>query len=701
MTDYSDHAQVINALKKDQNAEEDLRKEIDAVIDFVHKPNGQWEREIWAMYDGRPRYTFDQQKPEISAIWGEMAANEYNAVTQPVGDGASQEVSNILNGLLRNSYEQGCFDDISTKAGKRMIMTGLGGWRLVAKYADGDSIYQDILPEGIPDFHRRVWFEAGSEMQTREDAMHVHVLSKITFAEAKRRWPDKQIASVDDERKQAHRAYKPEDLVTVGEILYKERATKDIYLIDEDGTVVDKEGLKARGLKPQDAIASREGAEYFKVKSRKYDAIQWLNDEKDTAFNMLPVIPIYAHFDVTDGKVTYEGVVRSRMDAQRVLNYAESRKVENEILAPPEKLLADDRAVEGYEDDFGKINRDPRHVMRFNGAKADEIKHGFGPFQTVGGARPSPALTELTQNMTLNMQLSSGRQNNVETARIKQDSDFRASQRDSMGQVGNFEYYRGLKVGLEHTAKVYLGAVPRIYDTKRKVRIIDDAKVSKEVVINDKDAKGQDVNNLLSGRYHISFKIGKDMESRKSDANDGILELAKYDETVAQRNSDIIARNISAPGMDLVADRERSKNMQAGVIPEDQWTDEEKEQAAIAQQQAQQQTDPMAEMAAAEMQKAQNEAQKIQIDALIKQADLERKELELQQKQQKMEFESQMQAIKLAKEQDSQEIEDLKKLAETLKTLVEATGADAVVGPEMVQGIAQQAELVTEGQQNI
>ena len=140
---YEDHKSVLRTLSKDQEAEEDLRKEIDEVLDFLNHPKGQWEPNVWSEFDGRPRYTFDQCNPAISKVWAEMAANEYSASVQPVGGGATEEVSNIIDGLFRNIYSNCSFDDISIKSGKKMIATGIGGWRVVSKYMSTESFYQD------------------------------------------------------------------------------------------------------------------------------------------------------------------------------------------------------------------------------------------------------------------------------------------------------------------------------------------------------------------------------------------------------------------------------------------------------------------------------------------------------------------------------------------------------------------------------
>ena len=389
MADYSDFRTVWQMLKEDQNAEHDLREQIKKIIDFMHKDDGQWEPNIYNLYRDRPRYTFDQSKPLVSKIWAEMAANEYTATTEPVGDGADNDVSDIYDGLLRSIYNNSAFDDISTRAGKRMIATGMGGWRVISKMEEY-SFNQELSIIPITDFNERVWYDSSSELQTREDAMHVTVVSSISRDECNRKWPDRdgQFVDVDQDIESDSYYYKPTNKVHVAEILYKKRRKVQIYLLD-DGSVVDKAGLKKKGLPASSAVDSRE-TEVFRVYSRKYDGRGWLEGERETVFSMLPVIPNYANFDVVESKVTYEGAVRGIMDHGRVFNYVESRKVEESILSPRATIWMDERHAAGRTDELADINRRPASVQLYKGG----VDGAQLPYPTPG-PQVNPALSEL------------------------------------------------------------------------------------------------------------------------------------------------------------------------------------------------------------------------------------------------------------------------------------------------------------------
>lgn len=684
---YDDHEAVKKLLAKDQNAEEDLRQEIDEIMNFMHHPQGQWEDSVWNQFDGRPRYTFDMCKPIIASIWAEMAANEYAADIQPAGDGADEDVAQILQGMVRRMYQISSFpDQIAKRAGKRMIMTGFSCWRLVSQYCSPRSFYQDLKFIPVSNCHRRVWFDCNAELQTKEDAEHVFCLSSMSRGEADKKAKRNTISISDNSDNDSYH-YKPEDVINIGEILYKKKVKKMIYLLD-NGTVLDEDQIEEQEIDESQIVDERE-THIIKVFSREFDGKGWIGDAKETVFSHLPVIPVYANFDITeDGKTRYEGVIRALMDMQRVFNYSESRKIEESVLAARAKTFMNESLAEGYEDELADINSDPRAIQLF----ANNPAENGVLFYSTPPPQPSPMITEISNDMIRNIQINSGIPNPLEQMNAtNKDSDFRFEQRSSMGQAGTFEYYCAYQVALEYSLKVALAAFPRVYDTERKISIIDDAGQSSEVVINTLDDRKEAFNNILRGDYNVTINIGENFESRQAKTNDAILELGKVNPEIIMRNSDVLANNMKTVGMSTIADRERAHLMKMGVIPESQWTDEERQQAMLAAQQPKQ-PDPATILAEAEAQKAQAETQKVQTQALIEQAKLEAKQIETQANAAKADYELQLKALQL-------EIDNMKKIAETGKVIAET---EVMVDKQVTdKQIAKQSQLLDQSQSGV
>ena len=247
------------------------------------------------------------------------------------------------------------------------------------------------------------------------------------------------------------------------------------------------------------------------------------------------------------------------------------------------------------------------------------------------------------------------------------------------GDTGTLEYFEALEVAVEHTARIIVDAIPSVYDTQRQVRILGEDGAFESTDINRVEIDmqtGQPVvlNDLSTGRYNVSCEVGKSFQSRQQESVAAIIEMAQIDPTVVQQGGDILLKNTNAPGLDLIAERKRQELFNAGLIPESQWTDEEREQAMIAQQQAAQnpQPDPIAMAAQAEMEKAKADQMEVERKAMESEKANQIKIAELQLKQRELE-------IKQLDNQSDAEIQVMKNKIEEYKVQIEAAKAGAQV----------------------
>lgn len=192
------------------------------------------------------------------------------------------------------------------------------------------------------------------------------------------------------------------------------------------------------------------------------------------------------------------------------------------------------------------------------------------------------------------------------------------------------------------------------------------------------------VNDLSKGKYDVVCKAGPAFDNRQQKTVSALTEMAQYDPALMQEAGDVIFRNISAPGMDLIADRKRKQLFEAGAIPVEQMTDEE---LALFQQMQQQppQPDPMMLAAQAEMEKATVEREANQVKLAVEQEKvrLEALKLQIQQGEQQLKgIDLQLKAQREAVQNESQLIENevvrqkfgleaRKTTAETNKTVAE------------------------------
>ena len=291
--------------------------------------------------------------------------------------------------------------------------------------------------------------------------------------------------------------------------------------------------------------------------------------------------------------------------------------------------------------------------------------------------------------------------------------------------------------------KVLISAITRVYDSTRQVRILEEDGTSSMVTLHDKvrdpdTGNNVELNDLSKGDYDVVCDFGPAFNSQQKETTQAFMDMAAINPEVAQRGMDIWLKNLSIPGMDMMAERFRESLFQQDAIPEKQLTDEEKQirqqqQEAAAQQPPQE--DPNMLIAQAEMGKAQAEQtnaqtkqSEAQFNAQVKGAQvtldqdkvaLDREKLQfdvqkflkgqddkfnvdaanIQQGQQKIDLQTQQQQFDMFLKTQTAQQQEINDAINNLKVLREAMGVDAIVGPHNQKAYIDQAKIVDDIQE--
>lgn len=694
-----DHDKMINALSAAQTDEHDMREQVREAHLFVNKRDGQWEPEWWQSNSGKPRYTFDLTNPIIDQIAGEMEQADFDIRVKPAGGQATKDIAETYDGLIRNIENISNASDIFNHAGRSMVTGGLDGWRIVQKFVDDDSFDQDLMIETISNFSDRVWFDSSAEKQDRSDAKFCWVLQGITREEYEERWPNGSGQSVSQDRTFTSYFNQP-DLIMVGEYYHIVEVERELVLMSNGAVFEDDEKFKQVAddlLLLGVTETNRRKRKKHVVHVRKFDAGDWLEEDKETVFSWLPVIPTYGNFKVFENKSIYWGAVEKLIDPQRVMNYSLSREIEEGALAPRAKYWGTPKQREGHEDSISTLNTNNEPWQDYN---ADPAAPG-SPMQQ-GGAQINPGLRIISDSMGQMITQSAGLFAANMGDNPNAQSGVAITQLQNKGDTGTIKYFKAQEIAICHTARILINAIPDVYSSQRQVRLLKEDGSVNMVTLNEKivDQDTQQIvelNDLSVGTYDVACSSGPSFQNKQQETVAAMVEVAQVDPTIIELGGDILLNNIAAPGMNMMAERKRQMLFNQGVIPQDQWTEEE--QALVQQQQAQAQQNPP--QPTPEELIGQAEILKAQTDARTAQVKEEEAGIKLQQAQQKLEQEdrkldqSEMQLIFDKQEQQS---DQLNKAIDGLKTLTEAFGIDVLAGEAPATLIAQQGALVDQEQ---
>ncbi|USD64218.1 portal protein [Vibrio sp. SCSIO 43136] len=620
---FEDHKSVKERLLRSQEAETDKRQEARDADHFCFDKDGQWEQNVVQKMGGRPRYTFDKVSPIIEDIMGEVEDMEFASRIDPAGDGADKETAKTIAGIVRYIENLSKAPRIYQNATRRIIRRGIDFVRVKTDWAEGDRFEQDIFITQVNNSVDRVWLGPHEEPDgsDADEGWQLHV---IPTDEYERLWPEGSKQSVEDNVLSTTYWYKRK-YVTVGEYLYKKPFDKEIalmsngatYEVDENFEKVTDE-LRAEGITEE----RRKPVKSYKVYSRFFDGGDWLEGEKELPFVGIPLVPDYGNFDVVENKLIYSGIVFKLMDAQRVYNYARSREIEEGALAPRKKLMMTKKQAKGHEKQLKNMNTSADPVQFFN----PDQEAGTVPFETAG-PQVNPNLANTAAASNQDMLEQSGTTPAMQGANPMYQSGEAIKQQISKGDTKTVRWLNCTSVMIKRVTELVISAIPKVYDTKRQLQIINSDGTDEVITINEEIfdyQSGQMVtlNDTSRGKYSVEINVDQAFKSRRAEAAQRLTAMAEVDPAIIQEAGDIIYSSLDIPDSDKISERKREQMLQAGFIPESQMTDEEKEKTkAMAEQAAQQQQmDPamMLEMkkAEGEILRERNREKQLEIDVI-------------------------------------------------------------------------------------
>jgi hypothetical protein len=575
----SNYSTMIKEFQEAQGADTDNRKAVREADHFLNKRDGQWEPNIISKFTGKPRYTFDECNPIVDDVMGEMESMDFNIKISPSGGNASKETAQQYDGIIRTIENISGARFIYNAAARIMVGTGLCGWRIVNDFRDDDSFQQDILIKPIPNYQDSVWLDPGAIKQDQSDAKEGWILTSMTKKKYDEKYPGRTGISVGDDRDSQVYPYKKAHEVIVGEYLYKRSQRRELALmsdgsvlvIDENFRAV-KDELEAGGVK---LVRTRRRDIEF-VHQQLFDGSGWLKDPQKTPFQYIPVVPVFGNFRISENKIIYWGIVEKLMDPQRVINYAESRKIEEGALAPRGKTwLTKDQMK----------STDVRQTLRTMNTNSDPVQaydhaEGQPPPYYQGSPQSNPGLVETSQSAQNFIQRTSGTFDEARGAAPAHRSGEAVNLLQQKSDNPKRKWFTSMEIAIQHTATIITKAVPYVYDTQQEMVLTGqdgstDVITIKQKVKDEQSGRIVELNDLSKGSYSVVCTAGPAFHSRQQETVTSIFEMSRLDPSILQLGGDILLNNMSAPGIDKIAARKRLLMVVQGLIPRDQMNKEE------------------------------------------------------------------------------------------------------------------------------
>jgi len=485
--DFSKHSNVLIMISDAQDANTDMRQGVRDAKLFLNKRDGQWDPYAITKMNGRFRGTFDMCTPIVDQISGEIDQSDFSLNVSPAGGESSMDTAKIYNGLIRNIKNISNSEQVFNAASRSNVIGGFDVVEVVQDWVDGNTMDQDLLIQYVPNAVDSVWFDLGSVKQDASDSRWGVKLISIPVAEYKESHPEGSNQSVGDDR-HAEAFFNKADAVVVGQLYYKKKVKIElvemtngaVYEVDDDFDKV-KDELVQAGITVQlknNGEEKRRTRKSWRVHSRMFDGGGWLEDEVETVFDSIPLIPIYGNFDVFENKLIYFGKIEKLYDQQRILNYAMSRDIEDGALSPRRKYWATDEQIEGHTKSIESLNTNNDPLQQYNHVE------GQPPPFIQGGIEASTGLQTTISNTQQMISASANSFQALQGNAGPQQSGIAGSQQIEQGNTGSIKWFESKKIMECQVGRVLLPAIPRVYSSTRQVRILEEDGTSSIVTLN-------------------------------------------------------------------------------------------------------------------------------------------------------------------------------------------------------------------------
>jgi hypothetical protein len=553
---------------------EALYNAADDDVRFVTIPGEQWDEALKARRRNRKCYEFPKLPAQVRQVVNEMRQGRPQGKVRGTEEGDAG-LAEIMQGLCRNIESTSNADLAYDIAYDAAVKGGFGAWRICTDYANNDDFDLDIRIKPILDW-RCVKFDPGAVERDRRDGRFAFVEQVMSRSAFEREYPDADISDFFTSPQYVYWA-PDNDKVRIAEYWYKTISMRTLLLVTrpdgQEGTVLidEKKGVTEDSLTQLGfQITARRKVEHTKVCMRLTNGKEWLSEEQEFPSKFIPIIPLWGNIDTIDGADYWQGMVRSNKDQQRLHNVFRTSAIEFVAKAPKSPLVAKPKWVKGFEPMWNAANVEDFPVL-FIDDMAD------GTPQRVQAAEVPVAMIQLGNLMNEDIKASTGQHDASLGARSNETSGKAISARQSQGATSTFNYIDNLAYSIRFMYEILVDMIPRVYDTRRVVRILGEDGAAKwktlyQEVQDPETGQMRTLNDISKGKYDVSVTVGPSFATQRMEAADGFMQLlGQIGPTLPPPIANVLAyttvKNMDMPGSEEASEVFRKFLVQAGVMP--------------------------------------------------------------------------------------------------------------------------------------
>ena len=512
--------------KKCQDYESDFRTLYLADVKFANgdSDNGwQWPDDLRKDREAnkRPALTINRVAQYVALITNNARQNKPSVNIKPMGQEASYDAAQILEGLIRHIEYISSAQNIYDEATESQVEGGIGYWRIIQKYSDDTSFDQELMIAPVRDM-LSVFIDCDIKQKDGSDARYGFIFDDIPIKEFEREYPEQ-----DDIVGAGTGLDVSDDWVRDGNMrvaeYYRILETKDtlIHMEDEHGEVAE---FKKSDIPSKYRKRFEDAGENIKTREIVNKQLEWYKiagskiiDRRKLKGKYIPIIRVVGKERIIEGRLERKGHVRALKDPQRMYNYNSSGQVEYGALQTKTPWIVATDAISGNEVAWANANRNNAAYLAFKHKDEDGME--IPPPQRPEAPGTSPAFIEGMKIASAEMEIASGQHASQQDNPAVERTPKAIDARERHGETATYHFIDNLAIAIRQTGRVLLDLIPHIYDTERVIQILgkDGTQTNVKVQPDQKAAyeeqkESQDVTNVLFnpavGKYEVESDVG-------------------------------------------------------------------------------------------------------------------------------------------------------------------------------------------------
>lgn len=464
--------------------------------------NYQWPSALYSQRDSvdKPALTINKTHQHCLQIINDARQNKTGIEVRPVGDGASQEAAEVFEGVIRHieyiSNAQAAYDTATWN----QVVGGIGWLRVVTDYANKKSFDQEIFIRRVPNA-LSVYLDPDIQQYDGSDARFGFVfrdMPKEEFDAAYPKLKDKIGSNFTGDTMNNDGDWINDDHVRVCEY-FRVVEDRDHLIALVDGSVIlesesEPEALKALAMQfagvDDPAAAIRMDADDEPMRREVTTSrIEWFEIAGDQIVKRrewpgvyIPLVRVVGEETVIDGQMDRRGHTRALINPQQMYNYWSSSAVEQVALQTKTPWQASMEAVGPYEEYYKNANLINTAWMPW--VEYDENGRQNTPPKRLDPPVMADAFLKGMQVSANEMMMVSGQYQAVMGAQSNETSGKAINARQRQGDNATYHFIDHLGQAIRFLGKILVDLIPRIYDTPRVQRILNEAGEESEVHID-------------------------------------------------------------------------------------------------------------------------------------------------------------------------------------------------------------------------